>query len=279
MQAKTHLQLSVSLVAYCHTYEMLKPTIDCVLRTRLSLKLYIIDNSPSSLLGDQLPDDPRLEYRFQNRNLGYGTAHNIVMRDDNLAGTYHLVLNPDVTFEPGVLEKLYDFMEKNPDVGNIIPKVLYPDGRLQYLCKLLPTPMDWIGRIFIPVKAIQKRINENFEMHFADYDRIMNIPFLSGCFMFFRTSALREVGIFDENIFMYCEDADLNRRMFMKYRTLHYPEVTIYHAYSKGSYKNFRLLRIHIRGAIYYMNKWGWLFDKTRKRINREVKRKYTVKP
>ena len=61
-------------------------------------------------------------------------------------------------FAPGTLEKLYDYMENNPDVGNVMPKIIYPNGDLQYLCKLLPTPMDWIGRMFYSfLKSIKKR--------------------------------------------------------------------------------------------------------------------------
>lgn len=79
-------------------------------------------------------------------------------------GKYHLVLNPDVYFDAGTLESLFDYMEARVDVGNVMPRIIYPNGELQYLCKLLPTPMDWIGRMFIPFKGIKKKINNSFEM-------------------------------------------------------------------------------------------------------------------
>ena len=63
--------------------------------------------------------------------------------------------------------------------------------------------MDWIGRMFIPFKGIKKKINNSFEMRFADYNKEMNVPYLSGCFMFLRKSVIEEVGVFDEGIFMY----------------------------------------------------------------------------
>ena len=189
---------------------------------------------------------------------------------------YHLVLNPDVSFALGTLEKLYDYMERNLDVGNVMPKIIYPNGDLQYLCKLLPTPMDWIGRMFIPFKSIKRRINDRFEMHFADYESEMNVPYLSGCFMFLRKSVIEEVGVFDEGIFMYGEDTDLNRRIYQKYRTMYYPKVTIIHAFEKGSHKNFRLFWIHVKAAIYYLNKWGWFFDNERRDINKKTKSAYT---
>jgi GT2 family glycosyltransferase len=81
--------------------------------------------------------------------------------------------------------------------------------------------------------------------------------------------------VFDEGIFMYGEDTDLNRRIFKNYRTVYFPIVTVIHDFEKGSHKSFRLLWIHIKAAIYYMNKWGWFFDKERTKINKQIKEKY----
>ncbi|MDM7274412.1 hypothetical protein [Sulfurihydrogenibium azorense] len=53
-------------------------------------------------------------------------------------------------------------METHPDVGNVIPKVDYPDGSIQYLCKLLPTPIDLFVRRFIPFKSIKEKLNYNY---------------------------------------------------------------------------------------------------------------------
>lgn len=268
--------LSITIVAYRNKFTVLQDVIDSVLLTTLNIKLYIIDNSPTNELKKLIPRDSRLEYIFMNSNNGFGAGHNVILRYPKKMGKYHLVLNPDVSFAPGTLEKLYDYMEQNPDVGNVMPRIIYPNGDLQYLCKLLPTPMDWIGRMFIPFECIKKRINDKFEMRFADYESEMNVPYLSGCFMFLRKSVIEEVGVFDEGIFMYGEDTDLNRRIYQKYRTMYYPEVTIIHAFEKGSHKSFRLFWIHVKAAIYYLNKWGWFFDKERRGINKKTKLAYT---
>lgn len=90
-------------------------------------------------------------------------------------------------------------------------------------------------------------------------------------FHVFTMSVLDDVGLFDENIFMYTEDIDLTRRIHKKYKTMFWPEVTIIHAHKRGSYKNKRLLKIHIKSAIHYFNKWGWIFDKERHKWNKEI--------
>lgn len=266
--------VTASIVTYKNKREILDGAVKSFLNTNLSVRLYIVDNSPTDTIRGWY-DDPRVEYIFNNKNIGFGAGHNIIMRDHSKLGTYHLVLNPDIRFEAGVIEALYNFMEKNENVGNCIPRVIYPNGDLQYICRLLPTPMDWIIRMFIPLRSVKERIDYRYEMRFTDYNRIMDIPFLSGCFMFLRTNTIEEVGIFDENMFMYGEDTDLNRRIARKYRTVYYPEVEIVHDYAKGSHKNWRLFLIHVKSSIYYLNKWGWFFDKERRRINKRVMKQY----
>lgn len=271
------IDISATIVAYKNGETELKSVVKSFLSSKKNVILYIIDNSPTDEL-KKLFNDERIVYQFMGNNIGFGAAHNIIMRQTELLGKYHLILNPDIYFDGTVLDELYNYMNENTDVGNVMPRVIYPNGDLQYLCKLLPTPMDWIGRMFIPIKSLKDQINDNFEMHFADYNKEMNVPYLSGCFMFLRKSVIEEVGTFDEGIFMYGEDTDLNRRIYNKYRTMYYPNVTITHAFEKGSHKNLRLFWIHVKAAIYYLNKWGWFFDKERKRINKKTKALYAVK-
>lgn len=273
---KSLYQVTATIVLYKNDIEELKRTIGSFLNTNLKVRIYLVDNSPTDNLKSLSSLDERVEYIFMNNNNGFGAGHNKIMSQLDKMGEFHLVLNPDIYFEEGVIETLHKYMQANPDVGNVLPKVTYPNGDLQYLCKLLPTPMDWIGRMFIPFKSIQKRINDDFEMRFADYNKEMNVPYLSGCFMFLRKSAIKEIGVFDEGIFMYGEDTDLNRRIYQKYRTMYYPKVSIVHAFEKGSHKNFRLFWIHVKAAIYYLNKWGWFFDKERRAVNKKTKLAYT---
>lgn len=270
-------KITAAVVTYRNSESVLLKAINSFLNTKMDVRLYIIDNSPTDELKN-ICSDSRIEYIFMNSNNGFGARHNVILRSPEKMGKYHLILNPDVSFEQGTLEKLYDYMEKNPDVGNVMPKIIYPNGELQYLCKLLPTPTDWIIRMFFPFKSIKNKIDYNLEMRFADYNREMNVPYLSGCFMFLRKSVIEEIGVFDEGIFMYGEDTDLNRRIYRRYRTMYYPKVTITHHFEKGSHKNLRLLWIHIKAAIYYLNKWGWIFDKERGIINITVKQQYIRK-
>lgn len=206
-----------------------------------------------------------------NDNVGYGAGHNKALRQTIEAEVpYHLITNTDIEFDPAILKQMVDYMEAHPEVGMLSPKVYYPNGEVQHLCKLLPTPMDLIGRRFLPHGWTAKR-NARFELQHTGYDHIMNVPYLSGCFMMLRTDALKKVGIFDERFFMYPEDIDLTRRIHREYLTLFYPEVSVVHNHGRASYRNMRYLWIHITNMCRYFNKWGWFKDSERKRVNAQT--------
>ncbi len=263
--------ITASIVTYNNSLSVLEKAVNSFLNTSLEVKLYIIDNSPEDTLRSAFTD-PRITYIFNNANLGYGTAHNIAIRQAiEIGNDYHLVLNPDVYFDTGVIETLAAYMDEHPDVGLVMPKVLYPDGSEQRLCKLSPEPKDQFYRRFMPIRSIREKRNELYELRFADFTKEMDAPFLSGSFMFLRIEALKKAGLFDEKIFMYLEDADLCRRIHRDYRTVYYPVVSITHEFAKGSHRSWRLLFYHIRSALYYFTKWGWFVDKERDEINADT--------
>lgn len=265
------ISIAGSIVLYNNKIQIVQKTINCFLNTNLSIKLYIVDNSDDKKY--IVPEDERIEYISNNKNVGFGAGHNIAIKKSLNDSKYHLILNPDIYFQGGVLEKLYAFMEANNEAGLVMPKICYLDGSTQYLCKLLPTPLDLIGRRlnFKILKILLKNRFDRYELKFTGYDKIIDVPYLSGCFMFIRNEVFKKIGLFDENFFMYLEDIDLSRRIHRYYRTVYYPEVTVYHEHEKGSYKNFRLLKYHILSAIQYFNKWGWVFDKEREVVNKKI--------
>ena len=98
--------ISASIVIYNNPVAVLEKAVNSFLNTSLEVQLYIIDNSPEDTLRTAF-SDPRITYIFNNANLGYGTAHNIAIRKAIESGNdYHLVLNPDVYFDGGVIEAL-----------------------------------------------------------------------------------------------------------------------------------------------------------------------------
>ncbi|MBC8034703.1 MAG: glycosyltransferase [Chitinophagaceae bacterium] len=265
-------EISCSIVLFHDAVDDIRKTIECFLSSTRRVKLFLVDNSSEDTLRYEF-NSPQIEYIFTGRNIGYGSAHNLAIRKAQGCSKYHLILNPDVEFEASILDKLFKFMEQNEDIGLVMPKVLYKTGEIQYLCKTLPSPSDLFARRFIPgpLKGFFKNYLERYELKHKDYNSTMEVPNLSGCFMFTRTEVLAQVGFFDEQYFLYLEDTDLCRRINAQYRTVYYPAVSIIHGYNKASYKNLKLLKYHIKSSIQYFNKWGWFNDRERLLINRSA--------
>lgn len=260
--------INASIVIYKHSVRELTGLIKNLKSSPVIEKIYLIDNSPEMTPGF---DDVHCVYIFTGANKGFGSGHNIALRKTLEDGIpYHLVVNPDIHMKFDVPEKLMRYADKHPEIGHIMPKVLNPDGSIQYLCKLLPSPADLIFRRFLPKAFNQKRMRK-FEMRDSGYNKTMEVPYLSGCFMFLRSDALKASGLFDERFFMYPEDIDLTRRIHRSYKTIFYPEVSVTHEHTRSSYKNAGMFFVHMINLIRYFNKWGWIYDAERKRVNKRI--------
>jgi GT2 family glycosyltransferase len=248
--------------------KVLNSLVESNIPSSLEIHTTLVDNSPTNAL-EEVARRFNATYIHLPHNPGFGSAHNIAIANSIAADTpYHLVLNPDTHFSGNVIRTLVAYLEKHRDVGLIMPDIRYPDGGQQHLCKLLPTPLDLVMRRFLPKLYIYSGRLARYELHESGYDKLMNVPALSGCFMLMRTAVLREVGGFDERFFMYLEDVDLSRRIKRIAGTVYFPYVSITHEYVKGSYRNWKLTAYHVCSAILYFNKWGWFLDKEKEYIN-----------
>jgi len=266
-------ELTISIVLYQNDEAELENILNLINESNLNKLIYLVDNSLTNAL-EKFSSYPNVEYIYNNSNIGYGAAHNVAIAKANNQSEYHLILNADVDFDPEMLKSAFEFMEFNPEVVMLSPKILWPNGNLQHFSRKLPTPFDLFSRRFIPgfLKPVFKRKMDDYILLNHDYTKSMNVPNLPGCFMFVRTDVLNSICGFDENFFMYVEDIDLTRRLHEKGKTLYYPKIVIEHGLAQGSYKISKLLIYHIKSAIYYFNKWGWFNDKMRKTINESLK-------
>lgn len=235
--------------------------------------LLISDNSPEPIR-HPLFEHPRVQYLFNCANLGFGKGHNRALQAVPSESEFHLMLNPDVRFGPDVLPALVQIMGMDQAICAAMPRIAYPDGSLQRLCKLLPTPLDLIIRRFIPFEGVRRKINERYELHDLPQDSVVEVPTLSGCFILVRTDLLKALSGFDERYFMYMEDVDLVRRIGDHGKVVYVPGVCVIHEYAKGSYSNKKLLGYHLSSAFKYFNKWGWWFDRVRTARNQKILRR-----
>jgi GT2 family glycosyltransferase len=265
-------QLSISLVVYNSSIDSLLPLMNSIKSISVPVKLVVSDNSEKEDLKDFFEKN-NAHYIFNNTNLGYGKAHNIAIKYGSKIAPYHLVINPDVSINEHCIETCLDYLENHNNIGLLIPKTFYPSGLTQIVCNLLPTPFDLILRRFIPkifASFFEKSAN-NYELKNKDLNLPMYVNNIHGCFLLMPHRVLQKVGLFDENFFMYLEDTDLSRRISNEFDAIYYPYASIVQSFEKGSYKNYRLLFYHIQSALYYFTKWGWFFEKERKKKNKMV--------
>lgn len=254
-----------SIVIYKHSYEDLKYTLNSLLSVKYISKIILIDNHESDWASTF--EHPNLIYLKSEANFGFGYGHNIAINRYAHQSEYFLICNPDIQFEFKEFEKLLKFANNRPE-GLFLPKIVYENGENQYGARLIPSLLNLFARRFSPKLA--EKLDEYYLVKKVDINRPVFAPYLSGCFMLFRSSALLSLHGFDERFFMYMEDVDLSRRCALKFGNVYYPLATVTHLHERASHKSSKLLKAHMRSAIQYFNKWGWFYDNERTILNKK---------
>lgn len=264
--------ITASIVLYQTNSSELEKTIGSIFNANHSIKLHLVDNSPTDELKVFAADNSRIEYTHNPSNPGFGAAHNIAIKKAfELGSKYHFIINPDIIFDGDVITPMVEYMANDVKIGMMMPQILNEDGSIQNLPKLLPNPLSIIWRkIKKPRRAYEKFINQ-YELRQVLKDRIYNAPVLSGCFTLLNLDVIKIVGMYDDAYFMYFEDWDLSRRIHQQYKTIYFPLVSVFHSYESGANKSSKLFKIFVNSAITYFNKWGWIFDADRNKINKEA--------
>lgn len=274
------IDLTISLVTYCNNEQQVSRLVECILNSQLNFQLVILDHSPTPQF-EYLKDsnnNNQILYFHNSYNPGFGAGHNNAFNHLTHNSNYHLVVNPDIYFNNNILIELLNFLDSNQNVGIVMPKICYPNGEIQKVVKLLPSPFILLARRLLPI-FLFKKFNERFELLKFNYSYILDVPFLSGCFMLIKSDIFIKINGFDENIFMYTEDIDICRRMNNAgYRTVVYPFVNVFHDHQIKSIFRLKSFIIFLKSFLYYFNKWGWLIDSNRKNLNKITLQKLNYK-
>jgi GT2 family glycosyltransferase len=225
---------------------------------KVSSEVLVVDNRSNDGTADYLADlGGRISALHNPRRAGYGENHNLNLR--RASGRYFVIMNADMIVGADVFLRLYEFMEQNPSIGMVAPKMLNPDGTLQPFNRRLPTLTDLFLRRFAP-RWMQRRFRlrlEAYEMLDVGYERICDVPFLSGAFLFCRTEVLRAIGGFDERYFLYFEDVDLCRRVARTHWTVFFPGAMVTHVWKRAAHKDWRFTWYFMQSMAKYFLRWG----------------------
>lgn len=176
----------------------------------INAEIIVIDNNSSDNSVEFLkPLFPSVKFIALSENIGFGRANNIGI--EQAKGEFLLILNPDTIIEEKNLRVMLDFMRSHPETGIAGCKVLNPDGSFQLACRRgYPTPWASFCKLFGLQKVFPKsRLFAKYNQTFLSIDETYNIDAVIGAYMFCRADAIRAVGGFDTDFFMYGEDLDL----------------------------------------------------------------------
>lgn len=206
------MDLSVVIVNY-QTFELTKNTINSILEYSypFSVEVIVVDNASSDDSLSKLRQyfNDKVKFIASKTNDGFAAGNNQALRI--VDSKYVLLLNSDTIVWKNTLKDIYDYMEKNSDVGACGCQVLLEDNTLDKACKRsFPNVKNSFFRLFhIPTNSK----DDNYNLDDLDDDGIHEIDCLTGAFIFARKNVLDDVGFLDETFFMYGEDIDLCYRI------------------------------------------------------------------
>lgn len=234
----------------------------------LNIKVVVVDNASGDNIKQFLQEKfPQVVCIEQKTNNGFGAAQNVGLK--SVQAKYYFVLNPDTYFFPGghLVRRLFDYMEAHPKIGIVGPKIVYPDGSLQYSCYRFPTFWQPLfSRTQFGREGKGKKLNDHALMKDFDHKKTRPVDWVMGSAMFVRGTALEQVGLFDDRFWMYYEDSDWCRRMWEHNWPVYYVhDMLLEHVHGRGSAKvpgifralvKNKLARVHLISWLKYMWKW-----------------------
>ncbi|MEG1495978.1 MAG: glycosyltransferase family 2 protein [Clostridiales bacterium] len=253
------MDLSIGIVTYNNEDKIEDLLRDIYRYTRnVNFKVYVIDNkSKDSTVALVRQGFPQVEIIETHENKGFGNGHNRIL--NKIDSRYHLVLNPDIRFDSNVIRSLLDYMDSHENVAMVTPRVMNIDGTEQYLPKRLPSFRYMVcGRL----QGICKKfadIRAEYTMSDIKITEPTEIQCCTGCFMLLRTEIFKKCNGFNEEFFMYLEDAELTLRASAYGKIIFYPLVCVTHAWERTSAKNPKYLFIHIQSMFKFLRiqkKW-----------------------
>ncbi len=224
----------------------------------LALDFVVVDNDSGDDTLDRLAREaPTVRLIANRENVGYARAVN-----QGLAATateYALVLNPDCEVHAGALRALLDHLAANPRTGMVAPRIVDPDGSLNYSVRSFPDPFTFLFNRYSLLTRIFPRNRFTRRYLLTDWDHLTprRVDWVSGAAMLVRRTAVAEVGGMDEAFFMFNEDVDWCRRMGQAGWSVDYEPAAVvtHHVGASRSRVATRVIWGRHLGMIHYFRK------------------------
>jgi GT2 family glycosyltransferase len=261
---KTKNKLTIIILNYSKTKQVVE-NVGLLLKQKADFgyKIIVVDNSGKQenveILKSNLSDNKNLELIFNQENLGYIKAHNLIK--NKIEGEYVLILNPDILVkEKDSLAKMVDYMDKNSELGMVGPKQINENGEVAMTVRGWPKfYLQVARRTFLRNLPILKKMVERDEMKHLDYDKIQDVDWLQSSCVLIRKKLWDKIGGFDENYFLFMSDPEICFQAWKRgFRVVYYPEVKVFadgKRLSEGGFLTFFkswVFRQHVKDSLKY---------------------------
>jgi hypothetical protein len=247
------MDLSVIIVSW-NVHDLLKKCLKTLFQfnTGNNYEVFVVDNASKDQSAEMVAKEfPRVHLIKSLQNLGFAKGNNVAIK--KAQGKYILLLNPDTEFIEPVFDKILDFFKGHADADIVGCKLLNPDKSLQQSVRSFPTlysslvQISKLHHLFPPEKILKKYLCSNL-----DYSKTQKVDQVMGAFLMYK----KELGLMDENYFLWLEEVDLCKRAKNVYYT---PEARIIH-YGGSSFKQVATMakqKIFYKSLWYYFRKFG----------------------
>jgi len=267
------ISLTISVVSY-NTKDFLKDCLNSIYQHARGIKyeVIVVDNGSTDGSVEMVKEEfPQVKLIENRENLGFARANNQAIKRSR--GKYILLFNPDTVFRVNSLDKMIKSMDNHPEIGILGCRVLNADGTIQPSNNSFPNLFTEFLRVLqlkrmVPSVKLRKKIGQKwgrllgltlreYLRVYWDSERIREVDWVTGACLLVRRPAVQDVGLLDENFFMYYEDTDWCYRMRKKdWKTYYFPffEVVHYVGKSDSRFSPRTFIERH-RSMYYYFRK------------------------
>lgn len=233
------LELTVTICSW-NTRDDLRACLASLaaIRDEARFEVIVVDNNSEDESAEMVEREfPWVRLERMARNVGFAAGHNHAIKLRRAPHAFPL--NSDTVVHAGALRDLLDFAAAHPNYGIIGPKLLNPDGSLQFSCRRFPNPVAALFRNTPLGKLFPKnRFSRDYLMQDWDHTQPRSVDWVSGAAFFVRSEIIEQVGLFDEAYFMFCEDVDWCWRVHEAGReVVYFPGSIVTHAIGRSTDK------------------------------------------
>ena len=259
--AVPEVDLSIIIVSW-NVRALLERALDCVYTTiqRSSFEVIVVDNrSDDGSVAMVRERFPAVHLIVNDANVGFGRANNQAAA---LArGRYLLLLNPDAFVHTGTVDRLVTFMDGQPDAGACGCLLRYADGRLQRSVTSFPTVLTELWTTLGLDRAFPNHpLFGRYKLTYWAMDDLRPVDALMGACLLLRRDVIAQIGLFDEQFFMYSEEIDLCYRVQRAgWKNYFVPDVEATHIWGGSSARvpNASFLRLFRSRVQFFRKHYG----------------------